>query len=169
MEKCYPKKYSKEATKALHFYDGYDANNFFICLLCKSSPSPGGLRRKAGKKRENFKLLCDERVPRNIVYVMTISIMKHQPPPFSEEWPRERRRWEFSATDFVPKQEEARRQNSMSFIANNIIVECPGSPSFLPRFWRRKFLLIIFMLGNVWFVIQSVTVVSTFNFSLRGK
>lgn len=37
------------------------------------------MRRKKNQKKESFKLLCDERVPRNIVYAITISIMKHQP------------------------------------------------------------------------------------------
>lgn len=53
-----------------------DAMQESFMPLCKFSAR---FRMTKVAKGEVFKLLCDERVPRNIVYSVTISIMKHQP------------------------------------------------------------------------------------------
>jgi hypothetical protein len=62
--KCYPKE--RQQQKVLYFYDGSDANNFLYAFYANS--------HRARRKKGNFKLLCDERVPRNIVYAIAISI-----------------------------------------------------------------------------------------------
>lgn len=111
---------------------------FLYAFYANSHQAPE-LWRWARQKREVFKLLCDERVPRNIVYVMTISIMKHQLQ--LEKWPRGRQdvRKGNLATDLV-RSRKRKKENSMSFIANNIIVVACSSMdlltlSFLPRWW----------------------------------
>lgn len=95
---------------------------FLYAFYANFHEAPGTEKKKKKKtserkeeKRENFKLLCDERVPRNIVYAITISIMKHQP---LRNGPEGGSRGKKFSNRFGTGEGNEIKKNSMSFIAN---------------------------------------------------